>query len=367
MFSIVNAGVREVTLGFWGFTASAVGANSPLRGWICVGIELNKDLSYILDRHRCPDVLCIVVMLMGCAVNWNNALGFELRRSTIRRFSMDCGVTISFIYGEAYLTGTVSFGIPRLICVSFEITRLICASFRITRLICAYDGITRLIDVSNPFDEGTSSRKFNEEDDMFSMLNDLQAPIEQEEETDEDRLNDEMSRNIGLMHVKVINGWSNKFIGMLLEILRAVFPMCSSTIPSSFYEAKRKLHDLGLGYKTIHACKYECVLYWKEFANLQHCSICGEARYMEGSADMRWHKDKRVETDDVLRHPADAEGWKHFDSEFPDFTFDPQNTTGLLKRPWLGTQGQDPQDSQCEQFHNLMFAVHSRASITGCA
>ena len=30
------------------------------------------------------------------------------------------------------------------------------------------------------------------------MLNDLQAPIEQEEKTDEDRLNDEMSRNIGV-------------------------------------------------------------------------------------------------------------------------------------------------------------------------
>ena len=40
---------------------------------------------------------------------------------------------------------------------------------------------------------------------------------------------------------------------------------------------------------------------------------------------MRWHRDKRVETDDVLRHPADAEGWKHFDSEFPDFTSDPWN------------------------------------------
>ncbi|KAA0033016.1 hypothetical protein E5676_scaffold121G00330 [Cucumis melo var. makuwa] len=55
--------------------------------------------------------------------------------------------------------------------------------------------------------------------------------------------------------------------------------MCSSTIPSSFYEAKRKLHDLGLGYKTIHACKYDCVWYLKEFANLQHCPTCGETRY----------------------------------------------------------------------------------------
>ncbi|TYK24036.1 hypothetical protein E5676_scaffold250G001380 [Cucumis melo var. makuwa] len=40
---------------------------------------------------------------------------------------------------------TVSFGIPRLICVSFGITRLICASFGITRLICASFGITRPI------------------------------------------------------------------------------------------------------------------------------------------------------------------------------------------------------------------------------
>ncbi|KAA0066065.1 hypothetical protein E6C27_scaffold21G00470 [Cucumis melo var. makuwa] len=55
--------------------------------------------------------------------------------------------------------------------------------------------------------------------------------------------------------------------------------MCSNTILSSFYEAKQKLRDLGLGYETIHTCKYDCVLYWKEFADLQHCPTCGEARY----------------------------------------------------------------------------------------
>ncbi|TYK23806.1 hypothetical protein E5676_scaffold162G00010 [Cucumis melo var. makuwa] len=43
---------------------------------------------------------------------------------------------LSFIYGVAYLIGTVSFGITRLICASFGITTLICASFGITRLIC---------------------------------------------------------------------------------------------------------------------------------------------------------------------------------------------------------------------------------------
>ncbi|KAA0062026.1 hypothetical protein E6C27_scaffold89G003620 [Cucumis melo var. makuwa] len=74
------------------------------------------------DRHRCPDVLYIVVMLMGYVVNWNC-------------MSMDFKV----------LRLGVSFGITRLICASFEITRLICASFGITRLICASFGITRRI------------------------------------------------------------------------------------------------------------------------------------------------------------------------------------------------------------------------------
>ncbi|TYJ98352.1 uncharacterized protein E5676_scaffold232G00840 [Cucumis melo var. makuwa] len=40
---------------------------------------------------------------------------------------------------------------------------------------------------------------------------------------------------------------------------------------------------------------------------------------------MRWHRDKRAEIDDVLRHSTNAEGWKHFDCEFSDFSSDPRN------------------------------------------
>ena len=49
--------------------------------------------------------------------------------------------------------------------------------------------------------------------------------------------------------------------------------------PSSFYEAKEKFRDLGLGYDLIHACKYDCILYWKEFSNSQQCPVCHGPRY----------------------------------------------------------------------------------------
>ena len=40
---------------------------------------------------------------------------------------------------------------------------------------------------------------------------------------------------------------------------------------------------------------------------------------------MRWHRDKSVEIDDVFRHPADVEEWKHFDCEFSNFASDLRN------------------------------------------
>ncbi|KAA0026244.1 uncharacterized protein E5676_scaffold343G00360 [Cucumis melo var. makuwa] len=44
-----------------------------------------------------------------------------------------------------------------------------------------------------------------------------------------------------------------------------------------------------------------------------------------GASEMRWHKDRRVEMEDVLRHLANVEGWKHFDSDYLEFALDPRN------------------------------------------
>ncbi|KAA0045421.1 pol protein [Cucumis melo var. makuwa] len=96
--------VREVTLEFWGFTTSVVGANSPLLGWNHLDVELNKDFSYNSGKG---------FLTTGPQPETGN-VGTHM--GTIRQFSMDRGVTASFIYGVVNLTDTVPFEIPRLIC-----------------------------------------------------------------------------------------------------------------------------------------------------------------------------------------------------------------------------------------------------------
>uniref|UniRef100_A0A9I9EJX4 Uncharacterized protein n=1 Tax=Cucumis melo TaxID=3656 RepID=A0A9I9EJX4_CUCME len=59
---------------------------------------------------------------------------------------------------------------------------------------------------------------------MFSMMNDLQAPIEHEEETEELRLKDEMTRNIG---VDIDEDTTNIFQDLLNEARNELYHGCS--------------------------------------------------------------------------------------------------------------------------------------------
>ncbi|TYK07754.1 gag-protease polyprotein [Cucumis melo var. makuwa] len=132
-------GIRELTLKFSGSAAGLFG--DTLFTWVdSLGVDSSKGHNQVsgsatascslcaivckelfTDRHRCPDVLCIVVVLVGYVVNWN------------------C-MSVDF---KVLMLGA-SFEITRLIRVSFEITRLVHASFGIMRLMCAFYGTTRL-------------------------------------------------------------------------------------------------------------------------------------------------------------------------------------------------------------------------------
>lgn len=58
---------------------------------------------------------------------------------------------------------------------------------------------------------------------------------------------------VRLLHLKCLNHWSNKSANALLSFFKE-----GSFVQNYFYEVKKVLQDLGLGYKKIDACENDC-------------------------------------------------------------------------------------------------------------
>ncbi|CAL1378448.1 unnamed protein product [Linum trigynum] len=134
------------------------------------------------------------------------------------------------------------------------------------------------------------------------------------------------------MNIKIQTNSSDKAFNQYLELINEGLPN-GETLPTSFYEVKKYMRDLGFGYTIIDACPNNCVLYRGQLEAARECPKCKEPRFKSGkqkdvalkraryspimdrlqqlfttkdlAKDMRWHKDKRVD-DDMLRHPTDG-------------------------------------------------------------
>ena len=62
------------------------------------------------------------------------------------------------------------------------------------------------------------------------------------------------------MHVKCINGWSNKSFDTLLEILKDAFSSCEK-LPMCNYDAKKIVKDNGLYYEKFDASMNDCIMH----------------------------------------------------------------------------------------------------------
>jgi hypothetical protein len=71
---------------------------------------------------------------------------------------------------------------------------------------------------------------------------------------------------------------SNMGFDMLLELLKDTYPM-SEKLPTSNYEAKKMVKELGLQYEKIDACKNDCVIYYKEYEDAIRCPNCNLPRW----------------------------------------------------------------------------------------
>nr|ABA94306.1 transposon protein, putative, CACTA, En/Spm sub-class [Oryza sativa Japonica Group] len=145
-----------------------------------------------------------------------------------------------------------------------------------------------------------------------------------------------------------------------------------NTLPETTYEAKQVLCPLGLEVRRIHACPNDCILYHKQYVDLDACPVCKASRYKRkksagkrkkskrgGPAKVvwylpiidrfkrifanpneaklvRWHATEK-RNDDLLRHPADSIQWRNIDRKHKDFAADPRNM-----RICLCTDGMNP-------------------------
>ena len=159
---------------------------------------------------------------------------------------------------------------------------------------------------------------------------------------------------VKLMHLKVMHKWTNRSFDMLCQLLKISHPE-GNKVPDSHYDARRKLRAIGLGYESIHVCKYDCALFWKENALAEICPVCKTSRWVprtgkgkkvphkvlryfpikarlrrlyssrHTASAMRWHQRGRSNDPYVMRHPVDGQAWKDFDSRYPQFATDPRN------------------------------------------
>jgi len=148
---------------------------------------------------------------------------------------------------------------------------------------------------------------------------------------------------VNLLHIKTLCNMSNKAFDMVIDLIKRALPN-GKTFPRSYYEANQLMRDLGFSYERIHACKNDCVLFWKNHADKEECPTCKTSiwatvkgkckkiphkvlRYFpitlrlqqlfmskDIAKDMRWHKDGHQD-DGNLRHPTDSILWKEFDKK----------------------------------------------------
>ena len=69
------------------------------------------------------------------------------------------------------------------------------------------------------------------------------------------------------MHVKVTSKWTSASMDSLLSLSSRAFK--DVKLSKCNYNAKRYLRRLGLGCESIHVCKWDYALFWKENARME--------------------------------------------------------------------------------------------------
>ncbi|GJU68565.1 hypothetical protein Tco_1254824 [Tanacetum coccineum] len=95
-----------------------------------------------------------------------------------------------------------------------------------------------------------------------------------------------LSAIVKLLNLKGKYGASDKFFTELLGLLKKMLPAGNEMVEKT-YQAKKLMRMMGSGYKKIHVCSNNCILYWKDNKELTVCPTCGISRW---KVDNKTHK-----------------------------------------------------------------------------
>ena len=167
-----------------------------------------------------------------------------------------------------------------------------------------------------------------------------------------------LSVMIELHNLKKEFNWSGNSMTELLKLFKKCLPE-ENTLPNKYPTMKKMLKDLGMKVKCIHACINDCMLFWKENANIIVCPHCNTSRFKDKTnalgvkkmtnqprkvlrhfpiiprltrlytipwiaRKMQWHKHADPSWD-FMRHPIDSTEWRSIKCKWPDFANEARN------------------------------------------
>jgi hypothetical protein len=93
---------------------------------------------------------------------------------------------------------------------------------------------------------------------------------------------------VTLLHLKNLWGISNGCFDDLLSLIKEALPE-GEVLPKNFYEAKKFVKAIGIGYECIDACMNDCILFMGKYANAKSRPVCKSIRWksVKGGDDGR--------------------------------------------------------------------------------
>jgi hypothetical protein len=145
---------------------------------------------------------------------------------------------------------------------------------------------------------------------------------------------------------------TNECITELLHLFSKVILPLPNSLPSSEGTATTMVSRMGLGYNAIDACRNGCVLFRREFSELETCPVCEAGRYKRVGLSrvpakvlrhfpliprlkrmfstpqlaslMTWHREN-MSCDGKMRGPYDSPQWQHVKDTHVEFSSDSRN------------------------------------------